>query len=218
MGKTRVMIVLSLILAGAGAWSQDPGRFREEVEKLVLRNDSLWDNAKETIVFTGSSSIRTWDSLQSDFPDYQIINSGFGGSHASDLMVYMDKLILRYNPSKVFIYEGDNDLSMRKRPGKILKDIEVILSKIWSARPDTEIILISAKPSISRWGRRRAFKRLNRRYRRMASRIPNLDFIDIWNPMLKGRKLNEDLYIEDGLHMNQKGYRIWKEVIKPYVK
>ncbi|MCX2720461.1 GDSL-type esterase/lipase family protein [Lentiprolixibacter aurantiacus] len=217
MAKASVILLLSFLLTSAGARPQDPERFRKEVEKLVKRNDSLWDSTKETIVFTGSSSIKTWESLQSDFPSRQIINSGFGGSHASDLIAYTDQLVLRYKPSKVFIYEGDNDLSERKRPGKILKDINKILSKIWLANPNTEVILISAKPSISRWHRKGAFRRLNRRFKRLADRQPGLYFADVWTAMLSGKKLKKDLYIEDGLHINEKGYQIWKNVIDPYV-
>ena len=206
------------MLIVTGLLSQDPERFRREVEQLVKRNDSIWDKTRETIVFTGSSSIRTWDNLQSDFPSYQIINSGFGGSHASDLIVYTDELILRYQPRKVFIYEGDNDLFERKRPRKIIKDINTIIASIWTEYPGTEVVLISTKPSISRWNRRCAFKRLNRKFKRLAASRTNLEFVDVWTPMLSGRKLKEDLFIEDGLHMNQKGYQIWKQVIDPYVK
>lgn len=217
MAKSWVTVFPLLILASLLARSQDPERFRKEVEEIVKRNDAQWDKARETIVFTGSSSIKTWKDLRESFPCCQIINSGFGGSHASDLIAYADELILRYQPVKVFIYEGDNDLSARKRPGKILKDIRSILAGIWGKYPEAEVVLISVKPSISRWNRRRAFRRLNRKLRRLASEQPNLEFADIWTPMLNGRKLQKDLYIEDGLHINQKGYQIWKEVIYPYV-
>ncbi len=218
MGKNPITLLLFSILTTAMVWSQDPDRFRNEVKELVERNDSLWDKNKETIVFTGSSSIRFWEKLQTDFPCCQIINSGFGGSHASDLIVYTDELILRYQPSKVFIYEGDNDLFERKRPRKIVKDINTILSSIWMENPATEVVLISAKPSISRWSRRRAYKRLNRKFQNLALKQTNLEFVDVWTPMLNGRKLKEDLFVEDGLHMNQKGYQIWKQAIDPFVK
>ena len=218
MGKVLVTTLALLSWTCQACWSQDPERFREEVELVVEHNDSIWDQNQETIVFTGSSSIRTWENLHSLFPSFQIINSGFGGSHASDLLFYLDKLILRYHPSKVFIYEGDNDISEHKSPHKILKDINKILSGIWASYPDTEVVLISAKPSIARWHRRGAFKRLNRKFKRLASEQPNLDYADIWNPMLNGRKLKEELFIEDGLHLNQKGYELWQEAITPFVK
>ena len=216
--KVFNLLGLFLVACFSNMQGQDPQRFENEVIAIQQRYDSVWDSSKETIVFTGSSSIRTWEDLQLLFPEFQVVNSGFGGSHASDLLAYTDELILRYHPSKVFIYEGDNDLFERKRPAKILKDINKILSSIWMQNPETEVVLISAKPSISRWSRRRAFKRLNRRFKRLSTKQINLEYVDIWTPMLSGSKLKEDLFLEDGLHMNQKGYQIWKEAIDPYLK
>lgn len=207
-----------MLLTTAQLWAQDPARFEDEVAEIVKRNDSLWDKQEKTIVFAGSSSIRFWENLQRIFPSYQILNSGFGGSHASDLLVYTDPLILRYQPSKVFIYEGDNDLYDRKRPRKVMKDIGEVLRLIWSDNPQTEVVLISAKPSIARWHLRSAYKRLNRKFKRLAAKQPQVEYADVWSVMLQKRKLKEDLFVEDGLHMNDKGYELWKQVIDPYVK
>ncbi len=101
-------------------WPRIASRFQEEVLAIQEKYETLWDSTKETIVFTGSSSIRTWKNLQEIFPEYQIVNSGFGGSQATDLLAYTDELILQYNPKKVFIYEGDNDLNDHKKPKKII--------------------------------------------------------------------------------------------------
>ncbi|MBT8206457.1 MAG: G-D-S-L family lipolytic protein [Eudoraea sp.] len=212
------MLILLLLFISSSSWSQDPARFQEEIADITTRYDSLYDKSKATIVFTGSSSIRTWEDLQKVYPDYQVVNSGFGGSHASDLLAYADELILRFDPLKVFIYEGDNDLAERKSPRKIVKDLQSILEKIWMENPRTEVVLIAAKPSLSRWHLRRKFQRFNRKTERMASKHPSLAFADVWSVMLEGEKINKDLFIEDGLHMNQKGYDIWKQVLDPFVK
>jgi lysophospholipase L1-like esterase len=45
-----------------------------------------------------------------------------------------------------------------------------------------------------------------------------MNYADVWKPMLSRRKVKEDIFIEDGLHMNAKGYEIWYEALKPYVK
>ncbi len=218
MGKAFASLLLLLLFTLSSVQAQDPARFQEEIGDILSRYDSLWDKTRPTIVFTGSSSIRTWEDLQSTFPEYQVVNSGFGGSQASDLLVYADELILRYNPFKVYIYEGDNDLAERKRPGKIIRDLRSILEKIWKANPGTEVVLIAAKPSLSRWHLRRVYKRFNRKIERMTTKLPNLAYADVWSVMLEGKKINKDLFIEDGLHMNEKGYEIWKQVIDPFVK
>ncbi|MBT8222756.1 MAG: G-D-S-L family lipolytic protein, partial [Eudoraea sp.] len=157
MVKAGTLLILLLLFISTISWSQDPARFQEEIADITTRYDSLYDKSKATIVFTGSSSIRTWEDLQKVYPDYQVVNSGFGGSHASDLLAYADELILRFDPLKVFIYEGDNDLAERKSPRKIVKDLQSILEKIWMENPRTEVVLIAAKPSLSRWHLRRKF-------------------------------------------------------------
>jgi|TARA_R110000764_G_scaffold233608_1_gene326792 lysophospholipase L1-like esterase len=191
--------------------------FEEEVKQIQQYNDSLWDSSRPTIVFTGSSSIRFWNDVQERFPQQQVLNTGFGGSQFSDLEHYLEELILNYNPVKVFIYEGDNDIFAKKRPRKIVKRADNILSTLQQRNPNMEIVLISAKPSISRWKYRGRYRRLNRKLNRLASETKGIDFVDVWYPMLDKRKVKQDIFIEDGLHMNDKGYDIWYDVIKDYI-
>lgn len=199
--------------------AQDPLRFASEVEAITAFQDSLWDPQKETIVFTGSSSIRMWKDLPQLFTDLQILNTGFGGSQSSDLLHYLDTLVLQYRPSKVFIYEGDNDLAEGKRPGQVLRTQQTIIEKIRGARPTAEIVLLSAKPSISRWKLRRKYRRLNRRLARLARSEEGIRFVDVWSPMLLDRRtLKQELFIADGLHMNAEGYALWLEVIAPLLE
>ncbi|MER3376421.1 MAG: GDSL-type esterase/lipase family protein [Allomuricauda sp.] len=197
--------------------AQAPNRFDNEVMEIQKKNDSLWDPAKPTLVFTGSSSIRMWKDLQERFPDQQVLNTGFGGSQFSDLEHYLDELILKYNPKKVFIYEGDNDVSAKKRLRNIVATSERILNMLQQKKQALEIVFISAKPSISRWKLRRKYRRLNRKLSRLAEKTNGVDFVDVWYPMLDKRKVKQDIFIEDGLHMNTKGYDIWYEVLKNHV-
>lgn len=214
--KTSLLTAFTFLLA-ITSFGQEENMFTQEVNSITAKYDSIWDASKETIVFTGSSSVRLWRKLQEEFPDHQIINSGFGGSQASDLLYFVDELILSYNPKKVFIYEGDNDLWAKKRPSDVLDTTADIIRRIKAKNTATQVILISAKPSISRWKIRRKYKRLNRKMERFTQNDPNLFFVDVWKPMLNKRKLKTDIFIEDGLHMNQKGYDIWYETMKDLV-
>jgi lysophospholipase L1-like esterase len=213
----RFLVILLFIFVVLKGNSQNPKRFETEVAYIQKKYDTLQESVYETIVFVGSSSIRTWEGLEENFPEQQIINSGFGGSQASDLLAYCDELILKYNPNKVFIYEGDNDLAEGKKPKGIINTIMEIIHRIHAKNKDTKIILISIKPSIARWALKRKSKRLNRKLHKLSEQDDRIFLADIWNPMLYGRKLIPDLYIEDGLHMNAKGYEIWHSVLKPFV-
>ncbi len=210
-------VPLALILALGVVNAQDPSRFEAEVAALNAKYDSLWDPSKETVVFTGSSSIRFWRNLQELFPAHQVVNTGFGGSQTSDLLAYDEALIFRYQPRKVFVYEGDNDLNDAKKPRSILKDTRELVSRIKSRDPQTEVVLIAAKPSLVRWHLKRKYKRLNRLFKRFSRKEAGLEYADVWTVMLRGNKVRDDLFIEDGLHMNSKGYRLWYDIIKNYI-
>lgn len=213
----RVLLVIALLFS-TFIFGQEPAPFASEVEAIQKKYDTVLDTSKETIVFTGSSSIRVWHNLQERFPNHQIVNSGFGGSQASDLLGYCHELILKYKPKKVFIYEGDNDISAGKNSKIILSDITEIITKIRAQNTATKIVLIAAKPSIARWKKRRSFKRLNRKFKKMSKTNVDISFVDVWKPMLNGRKVKEDIFVEDGLHMNAKGYEIWYKAVKPFLE
>ena len=191
--------------------------YLNEVNAITAKYDTIWDTNRETIVFTGSSSVRLWKNLEQSFPNHQIINSGFGGSQSTDLLYFLNDLVFAYNPKKVFIYEGDNDLWAKKRPNQVLDTTQEIIRRIKAHNPSTQIILIAAKPSISRWKIRGKYIRLNRKFKHLAKKDILLDYVDVWHPMLNNKKLIPDIFIEDGLHMNQKGYDIWYKAMKNLV-
>lgn len=218
MKYIQILLLSSLVGSLTLATAQDPQRFEKEVQELNAKYDSLWNSERSTLLFTGSSSIRLWDSLETSFPDHQVINTGFGGSQTTDLLVYIDDLVLRYNPTQVFIYEGDNDIEDRKKPKNIIEVTREVVSRIKNGGMTSSIVLISAKPSIDRWQLRRKYRRFNKKLKKLCESDPVLQFANIWDPMLNGRKLRRELFIEDGLHMNAAGYKIWYEVLKDYIK
>ncbi|SNR71103.1 Lysophospholipase L1 [Maribacter sedimenticola] len=207
--KLLHLLAFCILCGTFGTQAQLENSFKDEVAQINKKYDSIWDSQRETIVFTGSSSVRLWKGLEERFADHQILNTGFGGSQSSDLLYFLDTLVLKYSPKKVFIYEGDNDLWAKKRPNQVIDTTEEIIRRIKAHNPGTKIILIAAKPSISRWKIRGKYKRLNRKMERLSGKDTNLFFVDVWNPMLENKKLRTDIFIEDGLHMNQKGYDIW---------
>lgn len=212
----RILLSLFLLTSIFG-FSQTTHRFYNEVQMLQKKYNNKSNSKQPSIVFTGSSSIKYWKTIQEDFPDKNIINTGFGGSTTEDLLLFTDDLILAYNPKQVFIYEGDNDIAGNRKCGLILSQLTQIINKIKSANTTTQIVLISVKPSIARWHLKRNYKKLNRKYKRIAKKDPNISYVDIWKPMLNGNKVKADIFTADNLHMNAKGYQIWQNVITNYI-
>jgi len=207
-----------LLVSSLNIVAQDPLRFEDDINRLLAQDNEV-DRSNDLIVFTGSSSVRFWLTLQNSFPNYNIINRGFGGSHMSDLLFYCDKLILQYQPKKVFIYEGDNDISAGEERTEILKEAQQLVDKIKANSPHTVIYFIGAKPSVERWNLKSKYEQFNYALSLWALLEDGVTFIDIWSPMVTADDtISPDLFVEDMLHMNAKGYEIWKKVIQPFIE
>lgn len=213
---TRYILFLIVLLSCYTGMGQDPLRFQEEVEEIISSREVSMD--KDVYLFTGSSSVRFWKTLSEDFPDYNIVNTGFGGSTFPDLMHYQDDLIFRFKPKKIFIYEGDNDIFMEHTPMTVLKNAKKLASTIKERLPGSIIYFIAAKPSVARWELRENYKEFNYSLQSWASFEEGIEFIDVWTAMCDDQgEVMKDLFIVDNLHMNKKGYDIWARVVGPFV-
>jgi lysophospholipase L1-like esterase len=200
------------------ASAQDPLRFKDEADSLS-RLQIVKDDDKKIILFTGSSSIRMWSDIQDYFPDRIIINTGFGGSHMSDLLFYIDELVIQYMPDQVFIYEGDNDIAYGTSLWRILRDTRKVVDRILEALPSSQVVLISAKPSLARWQFKEAYENVNLRYNEFASGQDRVRYVDVWSKMLDetGEPM-KDIFLEDSLHLNKAGYDIWAKEIGKFIE
>ncbi len=209
--RKLLLILLLSIIANANMIAQDSHRFDEQIESF---SELTMPENDELVVFTGSSSIRFWKNLDKDCHQIPILNTGFGGSHMSDLLYFLDQAVLRFQPAKIYIYEGDNDLSAGKEPKAILETAKKITHKILASNSDAKIHFISAKPSPSRWKLKDKYIEFNSLLKDYCDSHQQLFYVDVWNPMLgdNGRPAPH-IFISDSLHMNRKGYVLWKDII-----
>jgi lysophospholipase L1-like esterase len=197
--------------------AQDPNRFKNQVEELSNKEYNF-SGDKKLVVFTGSSSVRMWKDVQKRFPDYHIINNGFGGSHFSDLIYFYDKLITKQTPEILFIYEGDNDIAGNKKPARIFKQAKSLVKRIQNDLPQTTVVLISPKPSIARKNLKNKYLKLNKKLQNYCNKTDKLEFADVWCIMMdKNGKVIEDIFLKDDLHMNKEGYDLWADVIGEFI-
>lgn len=216
----KLSLLCAAFLLGLTLFAQEKHPHENEVKNLVLQ-DSLIKNRKDIILFTGSSSIRMWADLETDFADKNVLNRAFGGSTMRDLLYFADQVIIPYNPKTIFIYEGDNDLGFaNSTPQQILASADSLLTIIRAELPKTvKIYFISPKPSIARWHLKDQYIDLNKKFKTWTQSKKNVFFIDVWTSMVNADgSLKKDLFIEDGLHMNRKGYDIWRDIIGKYLK
>jgi len=213
--KKFIFLVLVFLSALSSSFAQlHP--FEQEVRSLGAQLDSLGWNPGTTVV-TGSSTIRMWRSLTEISGREVVLNTGFGGSKASDLERYLFPLVLKFDPKRVFIYEGDNDLWAGVAPEEILASLDRIVTRIQLAAPNTKIYLIGAKPSPSRWAKKDLYQSFNQQLEKYSQRKEGVSFIDTWATLTDSAgNARPELYIKDQLHLNEDGYILWNGIFKSY--
>ena len=213
--KKFIFLVLVFLSALSSSFAQlHP--FEQEVRRLGAQLDSLGWNPGTTVV-TGSSTIRMWRSLTEISGREVVLNTGFGGSKASDLERYLFPLVLKFDPKRVFIYEGDNDLWAGVAPEEILASLDRIVTRIQLAVPNAKIYLIGAKPSPSRWAKKDLYQSFNQQLEKYSQRKEGVSFIDTWATLTDSAgNARPELYIKDQLHLNEDGYILWNGIFKSY--
>lgn len=216
--NSKLFLLWILLVGFISSNAQDPSRFKEQVNNLSNKEYNF-SSDKKLVIFTGSSSVRMWKDVPDYFPEFNVINNGFGGSQFSDLIFFYDELITKQTPDILFIYEGDNDIAGNKKPNKILKEAKGLVKRIQNDLPQTRIILISPKPSIARKNLKKEYTKLNKKLGKYCNKTDGLEFADVWTIMLdKNGNVYEDIFVKDGLHMNKKGYDLWAKVIGEFLK
>ncbi|MDQ4139465.1 MAG: SGNH/GDSL hydrolase family protein [Bacteroidota bacterium] len=213
-----VPFIFCLYLFVGSLQAQDFQKWEKEISDIE-KQDKKSTPPANPIVFTGSSSIRLWETLNKDFPDKKVLNRGFGGSQTFEVLHFADRLILPYQPKQVVIYVGDNDLAAGKTPDQVVADFKALFQKVRQNSPATYITFISIKPSPSRKQLLPAITQTNQLIRQYLAEQDRTDYVDIYSRMLlPSGKFNPVLYRADSLHMTDAGYRIWADAVRPVLK
>lgn len=191
-------------------WATDMARFDAQ--------DAASKPPRDAFVFTGSSSVRMWDTLATDFPGRPLLNRGFGGSQLRDSVHYAQQIAVRYQPRMILIYAGDNDINAGRSPQQVLHDFRAFVARVRRDLPDTPIAFLAIKPSPSRAQQLPKQQQANALVRAEATRLHKVEFIDVATPMLGADgQPRAELFIEDQLHMNRAGYQLWRGIVAPYL-
>jgi lysophospholipase L1-like esterase len=210
---------LSLVIVGLlPAADRSEGARWERTIRAFETADSQSPPPPGAVLFVGSSSIRLWKTLPHDFPQYRVINRGFGGSQIADCTYFADRIVIPYQPSAIILHAGSNDLAAGKTPKRVFADFTEFVEKVRSALPATPIAFLSINPTPARWALAEKQKETNRLIRNYMAGKKGLAFIDLWEALLgpDGRP-RADLHIADHLHPNAAGYKIRIQLVTGYL-
>jgi lysophospholipase L1-like esterase len=195
---------------GPARWEPDIAKFEAE--------DAKTPPPANPVLFVGSSSIRLW-KVNEAFPNLPVLNRGFGGSDIPAVVYFAPRVVTRYKPKTIVFYSGDNDIAAGRSAEQVAEDFAELLAIVRKELPQTKLIVVGIKPSIARWKMIGAMRETNKRIKAMLDATPGAVLIDVEPDMLgPDGKPRAELFRDDGLHMNDKGYAIWNRLLEPYLK
>lgn len=215
----KLQLILAFVFCCGTITAQLPPPFYEDIQAFKQQDkDSM--PPKDAILFVGSSSFTKWTDVKDYFPKHTIINRGFGGSTLRDVIRYANDVITPYHAKQVVIYCGENDLaySDETTPEMVLERFKQLFKIIRDNDPVVPVAFISLKPSPSRKHLWAKMKKANQLIKKYLAANKKTAFINVWPKMFnKDGSIKKDIFIEDDLHMNAKGYHIWQKAILPHL-
>ena len=180
----------------------------------------------ENIVFFGDSITNKY-KVEEFFSNTYVINSGISGDKSEDLLNRMND-VYKYNPSKVFILIGINDLNNGIKEDEILNNIQKIINGIKTNRMHSKIYIESVYPinrdifnekdySFNEDISNDTIKKFNKKLKKLCKEN-DITYINVYDSLLDDNGNLKDVYTLEGLHLNDLGYFKVTSTINKYIK
>ncbi len=184
----KILDISELIISSYKARKGDPDAWESTIRKFELQ-DQLHPPSKNSILFIGSSSINFWSTLAQDMSPLPIINRGFGGSYMRDMVKYLDRIVLPYQPRAIVLFAGTNDTT-DNRPDtarQIFEGYKLFVERVQASLPKVAIYYVAITPTPTRQKFWTIANDANQLILNYTKDNPNLHFIDFNHQLL-----NED--------------------------
>ena len=214
-----VCSILINIVLGIGIFTGLIGKEKIKEIPKIEEKEIVPDN----YLFLGDSITEYYD-LGKYFIDLPVVNSGISGDTTDDILSNMKERVYDYNPSKIFLLIGTNDLEIDKSVDEVVDDIKEIVKGIKDNRPKAEIYIESVYPVNSDINEDLVDKRENEDIIAINEELEeyaeeeNLTYIDIYNLLVTEDGVLNTEYTKDGLHLNDKGYDVVTKTLEKYLK
>jgi CRP-like cAMP-binding protein/lysophospholipase L1-like esterase len=166
-------------------------------------------------VFYGSSTIRQWETLADDVDLTDVVNLGFGGATLEACRIYFERLVLPYEPFRLIIYGGDNDISRGASSDFVVAQFRELVGMAQRRLPTTQCWFVSIKPSPARLERLATIEQANARIASEIKRHRQWHYVDWFRYMLdEDARPNPRLFRQDLIHVNVAGYGILANLLR----
>ena len=218
--RILVVILITLLLIGVVLYiDKEP----VNVQKVV-KNEIVNPN----ILMLGDSITEMYDLNEFYGEDKLIVNSGISGNRADAILNDLKARAYIYNPSKVFLLIGINDILWDEASEDYVyeKTIEIV-EHVKEKLPNTKIYIESIYPINSEMNNhfdtvdidrvKSTIVGVNDKLKTYSKDNPDIKYIDLYNELLGDNDELNMTYSDDGLHPNEEGYKIITDILKKYM-
>lgn len=193
--------------------------FENEVQKLQGLTD--YETLDDYILFVGSSSIRRWSKIQEQMQPFEAVKRGYGGAHFYDLIFFTERLVAPHQKAKALVCFVANDISGKDKdlkPNEVFRLFKFFIRQVHRLHPELPIYFIEITPTPRRWKVWEQISKVNRKVEQYSTNYPKINYVSTQSHFLgsNGRPI-PDLFVKDSLHLSNKAYRLWSEIIKDHL-
>lgn len=219
-----VLVLIGLVLTGLYVgWGPFTFLQFDNQEQAILEKYPA-DERQGEIIFYGASNFRLWTEMENDLADFKVQNHGFGGSTDKDLVQRSDRLLYPYNPKIVVFQTGSNDYV--GLPGSDDEKVEACMAykremfaEFHERLPEAKFVIMSGLLLPGRSQYTELTQRINAELERLCEETDYLYFVDASVMTFNGETYSEELFIEDGIHLNHTRQLRWcEEYILPILE
>lgn len=194
-----------------------PDRWESAIAAFEAR-DREHPPAPGGIWLVGSSNIRLWNTLETDFPGMHVEGRGVGGCRLVELADFGPRLVADGSPRAIVVSAGTNDVNAGATAAEVRDAFARLVANLREVQPDATIAFLAIAPSIKRWeqiDRQRAANQAVREFIEAADDA-RLRYLDASAAFLgpDGRP-DRDCFVDDLLHPSVAGNARRAAVLRP---
>ena len=211
-----IIMLIIIIIMGISLLFLENNNFINPYEVKVSPNDNF--------LFLGDS-ITDFYPLEEYYDNLPVVNSGISGNKTTDILNDMKTRVYQYNPTKVFLLIGTNDLNSTDEDivDVTFDNIKEIISEIKENRSDATIYVESVYPVNSVIENNVVTNRTNKKVKELNKKLSNYcdkescEYINLYDDLIDEEGNLKTEYTEDGLHLNSLGYVVITRELLPYL-
>lgn len=198
----------------------------EEIVECNTKDDKEFSLDKNENIVIFGDSITEYYPVDDIYDNYQIIGSGVSGYTTVDLLDRMVEMLYQYNPTKVFLLIGTNDImtdTSDEKQEETVDNIKKISENIKKHRPNAKIYIESIYPVNRGLNKGMVNQRTNDAIKSMNKEIEKycqkekISYINMYDELTDNDGNFDKKYTNDGLHPSDIGYAKITKILLPYI-